>query len=40
MLYASVKRFHVMDGKGNILGWDEEVKKAYASRAVAARSLL
>jgi hypothetical protein len=28
MLHACVERFDVMDGIGNILGWDEEVNKA------------
>jgi hypothetical protein len=29
MLYAYVERFDVMGERGNILGWDEEVNKAY-----------
>jgi hypothetical protein len=29
MLYACVERFDVMGGRGNILGWDGEVNKAY-----------
>jgi hypothetical protein len=28
MLHACVERFDVMDGRGNILGWDGEVNKA------------
>jgi hypothetical protein len=28
MLHACVERFDVMDGRGNILGWEEEVDKA------------
>jgi hypothetical protein len=28
MLHACVERFDVMGGRGNILGWDEEVNKA------------
>jgi hypothetical protein len=28
MLYACVERFDVMGGRGNILGWEEEVNKA------------
>jgi hypothetical protein len=28
MLHACIERFDVMDGKGNILGWEEEVNKA------------
>jgi hypothetical protein len=28
MLHAYVERFDVMDERGNILGWDGEVKKA------------
>jgi hypothetical protein len=28
MLHACVERFDVMSGRGNILGWDEEVNKA------------
>jgi hypothetical protein len=28
MLHAYVKRFDVMGGRGNILGWDGEVNKA------------
>jgi hypothetical protein len=29
MLHAYVERFDVMGGRENILGWDEEVNKAY-----------
>jgi hypothetical protein len=29
MLHAYVERFDVMGGRGNILGWDGEVNKAY-----------
>jgi hypothetical protein len=29
MLHACVKRFDVMGGRGNILGWEGEVNKAY-----------
>jgi hypothetical protein len=29
MLHVCVKRFDVMGGRGNILGWNEEVNKAY-----------
>jgi hypothetical protein len=29
MLYTYVERFDVMDIRGNILGWDGEVNKAY-----------
>jgi hypothetical protein len=32
MLHASVERFDVMGGRGNILGWDGEVNKANAWR--------
>jgi hypothetical protein len=28
MLHACVERFDVMDGRGNIFGWDGEVNKA------------
>jgi hypothetical protein len=28
MLHACVKRFDVIGGRGNILGWDGEVNKA------------
>jgi hypothetical protein len=28
MLHARVERFDVIGGRGNILGWDEEVNKA------------
>jgi hypothetical protein len=28
MLHACVKRYDVMGGRGNILGWDGEVNKA------------
>jgi hypothetical protein len=28
MLHACVERFDVMDGRGNILGWEGEVNKA------------
>jgi hypothetical protein len=28
MLHACVKRFDVMGGRGNILGWEGEVNKA------------
>jgi hypothetical protein len=28
MLHAYVERFDVMGGRGNILGWEEEVNKA------------
>jgi hypothetical protein len=28
MLHACVERFDVIGGRGNILGWDEEVNKA------------
>jgi hypothetical protein len=38
MLHAWVERFDVMDGRENILGWDEEVNKAYIhTRGVASR---
>jgi hypothetical protein len=30
MLHACVKRFDVMGGRGNILGWDGEANKALA----------
>jgi hypothetical protein len=29
MLHACVERFDVMDGRGNILGWDGKVNQAY-----------
>jgi hypothetical protein len=29
MLHACVERFDVMDVRGNILGWDGEVNKAF-----------
>jgi hypothetical protein len=28
ILHARVERFDVVGGRGNILGWDEEVNKA------------
>jgi hypothetical protein len=31
MLHTCVERFDVMDGRGNILGWEEEVNKAKES---------
>jgi hypothetical protein len=31
MLHVCVERFDVMGGRGNILGWDEEVNKAQVS---------
>jgi hypothetical protein len=31
MLHACVERFDVMGGRGNILGWDGEVNKAYVN---------
>jgi hypothetical protein len=30
MLHACVERFDVMGGRGNILGWDREVNKAWS----------
>jgi hypothetical protein len=32
MLHAYVERFDVMDGRGNILGWDGEVNTPLASQ--------
>jgi hypothetical protein len=29
MFHACVERFDVLGGRGNILGWDGEVNKAY-----------
>jgi hypothetical protein len=29
MLHACIERFDVMDERGNILGWDGEVNKAF-----------
>jgi hypothetical protein len=34
MLHACVERFDVMGVRGNILGWDREVNKAYIIVAV------
>jgi hypothetical protein len=34
MLHACVERFDVIGGRGNILGWDGEVNKAYEPMAV------
>jgi hypothetical protein len=35
MLHACVKRFDVMGGRGNILGWEGEVNKAIRARNAA-----
>jgi hypothetical protein len=32
MLHAYVKRFDMMGGRGNILGWDGEVNKAHITK--------
>jgi hypothetical protein len=39
MLHACVERFDVMGVRGNILGWDEEVKKRQ-SKIIFLDSLL
>jgi hypothetical protein len=33
MLHACIERFDVMSGRGNILGWDEEVNKVNTNKA-------
>jgi hypothetical protein len=38
MLHAYVERFDVMGGRGNILGWDREVNKAFIERDEEERS--
>jgi hypothetical protein len=40
MLHAYVERFDVMDGRGNILGWDGEVNKARYSLRPKKRVIL
>jgi hypothetical protein len=37
MLHACVQRFDVTDDRGNILGWDEEVNKAYSHEHPSGR---
>jgi hypothetical protein len=34
MLHACVQRFDVTGDRGNILGWDGEVSKAYMAKKV------
>jgi hypothetical protein len=40
MLHTYVERFDVMGERGNILGWDGEVNKAFVAEFCTAASLL